>query len=113
MSPMDDDVSEIRRQLSRAAIAGVYTTELGDLQHRSSDDLLLEAITGAVEDAGLTLADVDGIAGGRSASGSAGCSSVIGANAGVSRVNGSPNSVSLDAQTTRFTPSSVAALKTL
>ena len=71
MSPMDDDVSEIRRQLSRAAIAGVYTTELGDLQHRSSDDLLLEAITGAVEDAGLTLADVDGIAGGRSASGSA------------------------------------------
>lgn len=71
MSPVDDDISEIRRLLRKSAIAGVYTTELGDLRHRSTDDLLLEAITGAVEDAGLTLADVDGIAGGRSASASA------------------------------------------
>jgi acetyl-CoA acetyltransferase len=65
------DTVDTRQLLRHAAISGVYTTELGDLQHRSTDDLLLEAITGAAENAGLTLADIDGIAGGRSSTASA------------------------------------------
>lgn len=65
------DFQESRRLLARAAIVGVYTTEQGDLPHSSSDELLFEAIEGAVTDAGLTLDDVDGIAGGRSPTDSA------------------------------------------
>ncbi len=60
-----------RKLLREAAIVGVHTTEQGDLPHRSMDDLLLESIEGALHDAGLTLDDVDGIAGGRSPTDSA------------------------------------------
>ena len=59
-------LAETRNLLRRAAIVGVHTTEQGNLPNRSTDDLLLEAIEGAAVDAGLTLADIDGIAGGRS-----------------------------------------------
>ncbi len=45
----------------QAAIVGVYTTKQGKLPDRSSFSLQLEAIKGAVDDAGLTLADVDGL----------------------------------------------------
>ena len=47
-----------RRQ---AAIAGVYLTEQGKLPHRSSFSLQLEAIKGAIADAGMTLDDIDGL----------------------------------------------------
>jgi hypothetical protein len=50
---------------------------------------------------------------GIAASGRSGCSSVMGAKAGRVRLKGKPRIVSLDAQTTRGRPSSVAALKTL
>lgn len=62
---------ETRAMLQRAAIAGVYTTDVGDLPDRSAEDLQFEAVAGAVEDAGLSLDDVDGIAGGRSPTASA------------------------------------------
>lgn len=71
VTPLAEDLAETRRLLGRAVISGVYTTELGDLQHRTLDDLLLEAVTGAAADASLTLADIDGIAGGRSSTASA------------------------------------------
>ena len=71
MMQLDDDIKDTRQILRLAAISGVYTTELGELPHRTTDDLLLEAITGAAEDAGLTLDDIDGIAGGRSPTASA------------------------------------------
>ena len=48
-----------RRQ---AAIAGVYLTEQGKLPDRTSFSLQLEAITGALDDAGMTVADIDGLA---------------------------------------------------
>ena len=48
-----------RRQ---AAIAGVYLTEQGKLPDRSSFSLQLEAIKGALDDAGMTVADIDGLA---------------------------------------------------
>ncbi|MGE0306962.1 MAG: thiolase family protein [Acidimicrobiia bacterium] len=42
---------------------GVHTTELArSLPHRTSMDLTMEAVKGAVADAGLTLGDVDGAA---------------------------------------------------
>jgi acetyl-CoA acetyltransferase len=44
-----------------AAIAGVYTTKQARFLERTSMSLQLEAIKGAVADAGLTLADIDGI----------------------------------------------------
>ncbi|MGD9712638.1 MAG: thiolase family protein [Thermomicrobiales bacterium] len=44
-----------------AAIVGIYTTEQGRFLKRSSTSLEIEAIKGALDDAGLTLADVDGI----------------------------------------------------
>jgi acetyl-CoA acetyltransferase len=47
-----------RRQ---AAIAGVYLTQQGKLPDRSSFSLQLEAIQGALADAGLTVDDVDGL----------------------------------------------------
>ncbi|GAA5231833.1 thiolase C-terminal domain-containing protein [Verticiella sediminum] len=65
-----DDLHATRRLLQSSAIVGVYTTEQGDLSH-SNDELLLEAIEGALADAGLTIEDVDGIAGGRSPTDSA------------------------------------------
>jgi acetyl-CoA acetyltransferase len=45
----------------QAAIVGVYTTEQGKLPDRTSFSLQLEAMKGALDDAGLTLADVDGL----------------------------------------------------
>ena len=45
----------------RAAIVGVYTTEQARRMKKSSFSLQLEALRGAVEDAGLTMSDVDGL----------------------------------------------------
>jgi acetyl-CoA acetyltransferase len=45
----------------QAAIVGVYTTKQGTLLDRTSFALQLEAIRGALDDAGLTTADVDGL----------------------------------------------------
>lgn len=45
----------------RAAIVGVYTTEQAKSMQRSSFSLQLEAIRGALTDAGLTINDVDGL----------------------------------------------------
>jgi acetyl-CoA acetyltransferase len=47
-----------RRQ---AAIVGVYTTKQGKIPDRTSFSLQLEAIKGALADAGLSTADVDGL----------------------------------------------------
>lgn len=47
-----------RRQ---AAVVGVYTTEHARFMDRSSTSLEVEAIRGALADAGLSIADVDGI----------------------------------------------------
>lgn len=44
-----------------AAVVGVYTTEQARGMSRSGTSLEVEAIKGALDDAGLTLADVDGI----------------------------------------------------
>jgi len=49
--------------LSDAAIAGVYVSEQGDLAARAQPDLYWECVQGALADAGLTLADVDGLIG--------------------------------------------------
>ena len=49
----------------RAAIVGVHNTrQARRLEGFTSRSLALEAIAGALEDAGLTLADVDGISAG-------------------------------------------------
>lgn len=45
----------------QAAIAGVYLTQQGKLPERSSFSLQLEAIRGALDDAGMTLDDIDGL----------------------------------------------------
>lgn len=45
----------------RAAIVGVYTTEQAKKMERTPFSLQREAILGALDDAGLTLADVDGL----------------------------------------------------
>src|SRR5581483_11895186 len=46
----------------RAAIAGVHNTPQGRrLEHTTSRTLLVQAALGALADAGLTLADVDGV----------------------------------------------------
>ena len=45
----------------QAAIVGVYTTKQGKLPERTSFSLQLEAIRGALDDAGLTTADIDGL----------------------------------------------------
>ena len=49
--------------MSEAAIAGVYVSEQGDLAARSQPELYWECVTDALADAGLTLADVDGLIG--------------------------------------------------
>jgi acetyl-CoA acetyltransferase len=43
------------------AVAGVYLTQQGKLPDRTSFSLQLEAIKGALADAGMTVADVDGL----------------------------------------------------
>lgn len=48
-------------QQRSAAIVGIYTTEQGRSLQRSGTSLQIEAIKGALADAGLTLADVDGM----------------------------------------------------
>jgi acetyl-CoA acetyltransferase len=45
----------------QAAIVGVYTTRQGKLPGRNSFSLQLEAIQGALDDAGLTRHDIDGL----------------------------------------------------
>jgi acetyl-CoA acetyltransferase len=49
--------------LSDAAIAGVYMSKQGDLSDRTAADVWWECVSGALEDAGLSLADVDGLIG--------------------------------------------------
>ena len=49
--------------LKQAAIVGVYMTEQGKLNDRSTGSLYVEAVKRALEDAGLTPKDVDGIIG--------------------------------------------------
>lgn len=44
-----------------AAVVGIYTTEQGRSLKRSSTSLQIEAVKGALDDAGLSLAEVDGI----------------------------------------------------
>ena len=45
------------------AVAGVYQTQQGDLSDRSQPSLWWESVRGACADAGLSLADVDGLVG--------------------------------------------------
>ena len=46
----------------RAVISGVGQSEIGRQIHRSGLQLTLDAILAAVDDAGLTLDDIDGLA---------------------------------------------------
>ena len=50
-------------KLTDAAFAGVYMSEQGDLSERSQADVWWECVKGALDDAGLSLADVDGLVG--------------------------------------------------
>jgi acetyl-CoA acetyltransferase len=68
---MERDFSAVRALLRNVAIVGVHTTAQGDLPDRSSDNLLFESVAGAAADAGLSLDEIDGIAGGRSPTDSA------------------------------------------
>ena len=45
----------------KTAIVGVHVTEQGKLPHRTGASLQLESVKGALEDAGLTAEDVDGM----------------------------------------------------
>lgn len=49
--------------LASAAIAGVYITDQGDLSDRTQPAVWWEAVRGACHDAGLSLADIDGVVG--------------------------------------------------
>lgn len=49
------------RKQREAAIAGVYQTRQGDLSDRTQADVWFECAAGACADAGITLADVDGV----------------------------------------------------
>jgi acetyl-CoA acetyltransferase len=48
--------------LDGARIVGVYTTEQGELEGRLHHELLAEALYGAIEDAGMRPAEIDGLA---------------------------------------------------
>ena len=62
MGESTPDVREARRMLSKGiVIAGVGETEQGVLPGRGSFDLLAEATKLTLDDAGVTLADVDGM----------------------------------------------------
>jgi acetyl-CoA acetyltransferase len=50
-------------ELSDAAIAGVYVSEQGKLDDREQPELWWECVEGALADAGLAVADVDGLVG--------------------------------------------------
>lgn len=65
------DPTRIRELLSTVALVGVYTTEQGNLSHRTTEQVLLESILGALADAGLGPGDLDGVTGSRSPSPSA------------------------------------------
>lgn len=68
-----DDEANIDRQavagglcmgeLASIAIAGVHTTEQGDLSERTQSAVWWEAVRGACEDAGLRVGDIDGLIG--------------------------------------------------
>lgn len=47
----------------KIAIVGVYVTEQGKLPHRSRKSLMVEALKGALDDAGLDVKDLDGVRG--------------------------------------------------
>ena len=49
------------RTQREAAIAGVYQTKQGDLSDRTQPEVWFEAAKGACADAGISLADVDGV----------------------------------------------------
>lgn len=49
--------------LSDAAVAGVYMSEQGDLSHRDAATVWWECVNGALEDAGLSMGDIDGLIG--------------------------------------------------
>ncbi len=72
---MDRDTKAERRDqktaLSQAAIVGTYTTSQGNLSDKTTLELQFEAIMGALDDAGIDRRELDGIAGGKSPSGSA------------------------------------------
>lgn len=55
------DLIEVPFPSRQAAVVGVYTTEHARAMERAGISLELEAIRGALDDAGLTVADVDGI----------------------------------------------------
>ena len=58
---MSVDVTEGRAMLGRAAIAGLGISDTGKVYGRSAGDFAADAIRLAVADAGLALADVDGL----------------------------------------------------
>lgn len=50
-------------ELRKAPIVGVYLTQQGNLPGKTSAQLYVEAVKGALKDAGLSIKDVDGVAG--------------------------------------------------
>ena len=49
------------RKLREAAIAGVHQTRQGDLSDRTQPEVWFECATGACDDAGISLGDIDGL----------------------------------------------------
>ncbi|MDP2951967.1 MAG: hypothetical protein Q8O76_01455 [Chloroflexota bacterium] len=49
--------------LRKAAIVGVYLTRQGNLEGTSADELYVEAVKGALDDAGLKAQEIDGLIG--------------------------------------------------